>query len=185
MNPHTSRIVDSPPTPGGKESPASTTVSAWAVPSTVSASDGRELLAGGASAGVGLGVGDLAVAVGVEVELRLERGDLGLVDDDVEEDPVGLDADPRVVVDREVAERVGGGQRGNEQHGGQADAGRPDRAVGVGGDARVGSREVGGDRAIHGCHRGASRMMPQDAAAADRPGVGRPPAVIRGQHPCG
>ncbi len=48
----------------------------------------RELLAGGASTGVGLGVGDLAVAVGVEVEPCLEGRDLGLVDDDVEEDPV-------------------------------------------------------------------------------------------------
>ena len=76
----------------------------------------RQLLAGGAATGIGLGVGDLAVAVGVEVEPRLEGGDLGLVDDDVEQDPVGLDADAGVVVDREVAERVGGDERGDEQH---------------------------------------------------------------------
>jgi hypothetical protein len=40
LNPHTIRIVDSPPTPGGKVRPASVRVSASAVPSTVSASEG-------------------------------------------------------------------------------------------------------------------------------------------------
>ena len=69
--------------------------------------------AGGRAPGVGLGVGDLAVAIGVEAEARLERRDLGLVDDDVEQDPIGLDADPGVVVDGEVAERMRGDEGGD------------------------------------------------------------------------
>ena len=59
---------------------------------------------------------DVAVAIGIEPETGLECRDLGLVDDDVEVDRVRFDPDPRVVVDREVAERMGGHEgRGEEQ----------------------------------------------------------------------
>ena len=103
--------------PGGKVSPASVEGRAPArVAVDAQRERRRERLAGGDAPGVGLGVGDLAVAVGVEVEARLEGRDLRLVDDDVEQDPVGLDPDPGVVVDREVAERVRGGDGGQQQH---------------------------------------------------------------------
>ena len=94
--PHTSRIVDRPPTPGGNVRPASSRTSAGRAPSTVSVEDrGRATSHAVDAAGVGLVVGDLAVAVGVEAEAGLEGRDLGLVDDDVEQDPVGLDPDAR------------------------------------------------------------------------------------------
>ena len=88
-------MVDSPPTPAGKVRPASVSGERRAAPV-----DHEARAIGGASrrrhpAGVGLGVGDLAVAIGVEVEAGLEGRDLRLVDDDVEEDPVGFDADAR------------------------------------------------------------------------------------------
>ena len=73
------------------------------------------------STGVGLLVGDFAVAIGIEAQPSLERRDLGLVHDDVEQDPIGLDPHARVVVDREVAEGVG------ERHGRQdQDQSEPD-----------------------------------------------------------
>ena len=109
--PQTWRIVERPPAPGGKASPASVSVSDSATPSTRRSNDGRRPSQQHLAAGVDLGVGDLAVTVGVEVESRLEGRDLRLVDDDVEEDPVGLDAQAGVVVDGEVAERVGEGRR--------------------------------------------------------------------------
>ncbi len=76
-----------------------------------------QLLARGDPAGFGFAVGHVAVAVRVEVEPCLERRDLRLVDDDVEQDPVRLDPDPGVVVDREVAQRVGEGQRREQERG--------------------------------------------------------------------
>ena len=129
-------------------------------PSTVRPSAGCERRRRRPPAGVGLGVGDLAVAVGVEVEACLEGRDLGLVDDDVEEDPVRLDADPGVVVDREVAERVGGGERGDEQRSDQPS--RTARPARVGATRATASREVGvvGDRWSSWC----VPIMPQDAA---------------------
>ena len=66
---------------------------------------------------VQLGIRDFAVLVRVERLARLERRDLGLVDDEVEGDPVGFDPEPRVVVDREVAERVGEHDRRQHEDG--------------------------------------------------------------------
>ena len=59
----------------------------------------------------GLGIGDVAVAVGVHRLALLERRDLGHVDHDVEPDLAGRQRDSRVMVDREVAERVGEDRR--------------------------------------------------------------------------
>ena len=74
--------------------------------------DGEVQVVGQRSAGrhatrLQLGVRDLPVLVRVECLTRLERRDLGLVDDEIEGDAVGFDAQSRVVVDREIAERVG------------------------------------------------------------------------------
>ncbi len=62
-------------------------------------------------AGVDLVVGHRAVAVEVEALARLERGDLGLVDNDIEQHAIGFDANLGVVVDREVAEWMRRGDR--------------------------------------------------------------------------
>ena len=102
----TLRIVDSPPLPGGNESPAPIRPSRTAVPSTVRLEGPADRHAGRRARRRRLGRRQRPVAVEVEALARLERGDLGLVDDDVEHHPRRLDADPRVVVDREVAERV-------------------------------------------------------------------------------
>ena len=110
------RIVDRPPTPG-RECQAGLGQREVRCDAADRQSQRRlETVAGGDPPGIGLLVGDLAVAIGVEVETRLEGRDLGLVDDDVEEDPVRLDADARVVVDREVAERMRRGQRRDEEN---------------------------------------------------------------------
>ncbi len=77
--------------------------------------------AGGDPLRFGLGVRDRAVAVGVDPELLLERRDLGLVHDDVEEDAVRLDPDPGVVVDREVAQRMGEGDGRQDDRQGDPD----------------------------------------------------------------
>ena len=100
----------------------------------------------GRAPGVGLGVGDLAVAVGVEAEACLEGRDLGLVDDDVEQDPVGLDADAGVVVDREVAERMRRRERRDDACGAQP---------GQGGEA---ARSVGG---VGACRASSSWLRPR------------------------
>ena len=71
--------------------------------------------AGRHAAGLQLGVRDLAILVRVERLPRLEGRDLGLVDDEIEGDPVGFDPEPRVVVDREIAERVGKHDRRQEE----------------------------------------------------------------------
>ena len=79
---------------------------------------------------VRLGGGDGAVAIGVDGLLGLEGGDLGLVDDDVEGDAVRRDHDARVVVDREIAERMRRGQPGkDQQHGGCCQGGEDRSAV--------------------------------------------------------
>ena len=49
--------------------------------------------------------------------------DLRLVDHDVEQDPVRLDPDPGVVVDREVAERMRGRDRRDDECGTQPSEG--------------------------------------------------------------
>ena len=74
-------------------------------------------IAGRNATRVQLGIRDFAVLVRVERLARLERRDLGLVDDEVEGDPVGFDPEPRVVVDREVAERVGEHDRRQHEDG--------------------------------------------------------------------
>ena len=99
-----------------------------------------------------LGVRDLAILVRVERLPRLEGRDLGLVDDEIEGDPVGFDPEPRVVVDREIAERVGehdGRQeerrRGLRQHEGatggahQSSSARVVRAVRTASGSKLGS----------------------------------------------
>ena len=103
---------------------------------------------GGDPLGLGLVVGDRAVAVGVDPELLLEGRDLGLVDDDVEDHAVGLDPDPGVVVDREVAERVGEGER--RRGAGRARARRGPRRPRDATDGGVGSGRVAVARVIGG-----------------------------------
>jgi hypothetical protein len=73
------------------------------------------------------GIGHVAVAVLIDLLALLEGGDLGHVDDDIEADLVRRDGDPGVVVDREVAERVGKDCR---RDGGaeQCERGGPDEA---------------------------------------------------------
>ncbi len=118
---------------------------------------GSELLAGRLATDIRLVVGYLAVAVGIEPEARLEGRDLGLVDDDVEPDRLGFDADPGVVVDREVAERMGGGDGRDDEHrrhrdehadpqataaGAPPTAGRPPRAAASGARHRAHHRSA-------------------------------------------
>ena len=81
---------------------------------------GGNLRALGGSPRRRLGLVDLAVAIEVECGPCLERRDLGLVDDDIEQDSIDLDPDPGVVVDREVAERM-------RQHEGRDQQRRGDR----------------------------------------------------------
>ncbi len=57
---------------------------------------------------------DLVVTVAVELRPRLERRDLGHVDDVVDRDPVGADPKPRRSVHGEVAERMRRCDRGRE-----------------------------------------------------------------------
>ena len=111
--PHTWRIVETAGA-GGNARPASARVSVCATCPTRRSRDPRRSSQRAYATGLDLLVGDLAVRVGVEVEACLEGRDLGLVDDDIEQDPVRLDAHARVVVDREVAERVGERDGGHE-----------------------------------------------------------------------
>ena len=124
---------------------------AWRFPSRASASDGASDIAGGHASRVRLVVGDLAVAVRIEVEACLERRDLRLVDDDVEQDALGLDPDPGVVVDREVAERMRGRDGGQQQHG-QRGEGEGGASVGAIVERASSSWGVPGHAAyLHGC----------------------------------
>ena len=109
-NVHSIRIVDRPPSPAGKLIAAAVRSGDAASPADRQPQSRRLLVAGGRLGGGGLGVADRAVAVGVDPLALLERRDLGHVDDDVEADLGRGDGDPREVVDREVAERVGVGR---------------------------------------------------------------------------
>ena len=144
-------------------------------PSTIEFQGRRERLALADSAGIGLGVRDVAIAVRIECEAGLEGGDLRLVDDHVEEDAVGLDPDPRVVVDREVSERVRHGQRRYHEGHRHADPhGETDAARSVGGDAH--DRRTGSSRAGHASHARApwSSRPESPASVRDRAARGRP-----------
>ena len=85
----------------------------------------REFAAAGLGAGPEFCIDYFTVIVQVDRLATLEGGDLGFVDDNVQQDTVGLDADAGVVVDGEVAQRMGhrGGDR-THQHGGHGKHGR-------------------------------------------------------------
>ena len=71
--------------------------------------------AGRHAASLQLGVGNFAILVRVERLPRLECRNLGLVNDEIEGDAVGFDPEPGVVVDREIAERMGQHDRRQEE----------------------------------------------------------------------
>ena len=70
---------------------------------------------GGDATGVHLIGGHLAVVVEVQDEASLERRDFGMVDDDIEQDPVLLDAQTSVVIDREIPQWVRLRQGGHDE----------------------------------------------------------------------
>ena len=94
-----------------------------------------DLVAGCQATSLDLVVGHGPVPVQIEILTRLEGRDLGVIDHDVEQDPIDLDADLGVVIDREVAERMSAGGRGHgrsnadrDGDGEQAKRGRSTRA---------------------------------------------------------
>lgn len=92
---------------------------------------------GGQPLHFGLRIRDHAVAIRVDREARLEGWNLGLVDHHVEDDPGWLDPDPGIVVDREVAEGMGGGDGRQQDHQANREEQRPGRS----GDHRAGSAQ--------------------------------------------
>ena len=105
-NAQTMRSVDSPALPAGNAMPASTSRIGVADPATEKAQVATDRRAARLPRGRQLGCRQGAIRIGIERLPGLEGRDLGLVDDDVEQHPRRLDPDPRVVVDREVAERM-------------------------------------------------------------------------------
>ena len=146
--------MERPPAPGGKDSPADSEGQR----ERGSVGGQGELRDQGGALGLTAGIDLLGrhrgVAVEVEVEPLLERRDLGLVDHEVDEDAVGADPDRGVVVDREVAQRVRGGDPG-KQHGreggedrrtGEAEASRGARGVTIRHRADGASHDAEGTR---------------------------------------
>ncbi len=171
--------MDNPPTPGGNDNPASVVTSGMASPpSMVSSSD-----VASSSHAVDAPCIDLLVRygpVGVKVErlTLLERGDLGLVDHDIEQDPRRLDPHLGVVIDREVAERMRGGERGKEQdrdpggHSGRRHAPSPSS-----GGARIAERAaVAASHGSEGTRSTVERMTARPRGASRTVGYTRPMA---------
>ena len=103
---HTTRMVESPPAPAGKDTPAAS----WrGLPGAADREVklARKRAAGGLALRLDLRSADVSVAVDVEPLALLEGGDLCPIDHHVERDPVAGNADPGVVVDGEIAERMG------------------------------------------------------------------------------
>ncbi len=111
---HSSRNVDRPPAPAGKVIDAAPGAVVSTAPSRSTTRCCTRSAQDVAAQAVDFLVAHCAVAVGVHALALLEGRNLGHVDHDVEVDPIGPDRQSRVVVDREVAERMGEGSRREE-----------------------------------------------------------------------
>ena len=76
----------------------------------------REVGRGASGPRRAFGLGEGPVGVGVDLRAELHRGDLGQVDHVVDPHLARRELDPRVPVDREVAERVGRGGARSREH---------------------------------------------------------------------